>query len=123
MKGIQCIKSAVELVPKEVLCDERVRYIKNIILSVLPDETVITDNTIGILIKVLGDPLKHYDSTTALRTLSESSGIAYTKFLAPPTSVCLTECCQKFTPYISTILQQLFQSLPLMVPNQLQKYV
>lgn len=96
LSGVECIRSTIRLVPKEVPHCERFRYIKNIITSALPDNNVITDNSISILIKIFDDSLEPYKCTTSLRSLSESSGIAYTNFLAPPTSACLVECCQKF---------------------------
>lgn len=93
INGVNCMKSAVRLVPKEIPHSERIRYIKNILSAVKTDE--ITENDVSILIKTM-DLHPNFDINNVLCNLSESSGTAYTQFLAPPTSLCLNDCCPRF---------------------------
>jgi hypothetical protein len=93
LRGVECIKSTIKLVPREVPQSERVRYIRNILASTVPDVTTLSDNAISALMKKFDASL---DCEVPLRTLSSTSGIAYTGFLAPPTSSCLNQCCQRY---------------------------
>lgn len=95
LKGVESLKLAVKLIPKEVPQSERLCYIKNIVTSVLPDEITLTDYYVGILIKLL-DGSPEYNINSTLRTLSDTTGTAYTDFLAPPTSSCLIQQCPRF---------------------------
>ena len=95
LKGLECIKSATKLVPKEIPQSERINYVRNIVVPLVPDASTLTDKTINVLINKFDDPLER-DTNILLRTLSSNSGIAYTEFLAPPTSSCLNQCCRQF---------------------------
>lgn len=95
LKGVECMKSTVRLIPKEIPQNERVQYVKNIVDSVLDGDIVLSDDAVIFLIKLFDDGVQ-YNVDETLHTLSKKSGTAYTSFLAPPTSACLNECCPRF---------------------------
>ena len=95
INGVNCIKSAVRLVPKEIPDNERIKYIEKIISAAVKTDDEIAENDVSILIKKM-DLNPTFDMNNVLHDLSESSGTAYTQFLAPPTSLCLNIHCRRF---------------------------
>lgn len=94
LKGVECLKSAIQLIPKEVPLKERSCYVKCIAEFVL-GENILTDDAIDFVIRLFDNYLK-FDMDDTLCALSKTTGTAYTDFLAPPTSSCLNERCKNF---------------------------
>lgn len=96
LKGVQNLKTAFKCVPQQLPTKLRIEYIKAIAHHLLPNGVTLTDELICSLAKLIDSQSEVNDATDLLRSVSNSSGVAYTAFLTPPVSCCLNNECRNF---------------------------
>lgn len=95
LNGVECLRSAIKHVPREVPEELRACYVENITTCAFPEQSSLIKNSLKNLIRLFDD-FKENDHDSTLRMLSLNTGTAYTGFLAPPTSTCINEECEQF---------------------------